>query len=130
MCREKVCGLIFCTFDTGSPLRVQGKDLCDLTLNCGCRITPACAGKRNIRILRAKHTQDHPCVCREKSPIDYGVSRYIGSPLRVQGKDNYLHQIHETTRITPACAGKRTVFKIRPVAAEDHPCVCREKRRA
>ena len=55
--------------------------------------------------------------------------RLPGSPPRVRGKDNFLRQVKELTRITPACAGKSAPVPELAVSAEDHPRVCGEKGR-
>ena len=71
--------------------------------------------------------KDHPCVCREK-PIEFTIKGAdIGSPLRVQGKDIQPKTHMVTTRITPACAGKRIQDISLELRTKDHPCVCREK---
>ena len=70
----------------GSPPRVRGKEgVCILTF-LYCRITPACAGKRQYAV--------------------YPLCIYLGSPPRVRGKvdKNIILLMHG--RITPACAGK------------------------
>ncbi len=47
----------------------------------------------------------------------------------MQGKEAE-HRISEPPpRITPACAGKRLQTAISTPATQDHPCVCREKKR-
>ena len=52
--------------EVGSPPRVRGEDICQLLVEAGIRITPACAG-RSIALRRAcVKTLDHPRVCGEK----------------------------------------------------------------
>ena len=66
VCREKGSHLHYEIRPEGSPLRVQGKALVNLTENVSNRITPACAGKRKAIRFHTHNPQDHPCVCREK----------------------------------------------------------------
>ncbi len=91
------------------------------------RITPACAGKRLKRYQTEPLKEDHPCVCREKYHNYPEYWNLLGSPLRVQGKEEVLTAIERNDRITPACAGKSGVYLGNYMTGEDHPCVCREK---
>ena len=68
MCREKIDPVAEAIKGLGSPLRVQGKDFASATAATGARITPACAGKRPGKMHQQQQRQDHPCVCREKTP--------------------------------------------------------------
>ena len=127
MCREKF------TIDTtkdgngGSPLRVQGKGMTPIARANSGRITPACAGK-SIGPNNAWQTaQDHPCVCREKFLKVRYNKWLLGSPLRVQGKESHHATLSKHKRITPACAGKRSLTIHICISEQDHPCVCREK---
>ena len=91
------------------------------------RITPACAGKSVSATVSLNGTEDHPCVCREKALNTRANTAYHGSPLRVQGKDQFRGDISLFQDITPACAGKRPLNFSAVAMTEDHPCVCREK---
>ena len=87
MCREKSTFFIAVSVVLGSPLRVQGKGCLLRRLQLARRITPACAGKSWWHGDETNGIEDHPCVCREKCSASSHVSRQLGSPLRVQGKD-------------------------------------------
>ena len=50
-----------------------------------------------------------------------------GSPPRVRGKVSERGSYFMMTRITPACAGKRSGQSGKIFACEDHPRVCGEK---
>ena len=66
VCREKLRKIGGVIMTKGSPLRVQGKELVNLSHKLTVRITPACAGKREYEKANAAMLKDHPCVCREK----------------------------------------------------------------
>ena len=51
-----------------------------------------------------------------------------GSPPRVRGKGDVQAKVKALDRITPACAGKRTIFHLCDIIVEDHPRVCGEKK--
>ena len=55
------------------------------------------------------------------------MSRVLGSPPRVRGKDSIRQRVVGQLRITPACAGKRYAVGMSEIASEDHPRVCGEK---
>ena len=70
----------------GSPPRVRGEEV--ETENGGIvrRITPACAGRRNSRLLDRVNFRDHPRVCGEKAAVQLGSNQQEGSPPRVRGE--------------------------------------------
>ena len=127
MCREKSALISSHLAPIGSPLRVQGKGFPCVHFLLARRITPACAGK-SIPVTRiAFFFQDRPCVCRDKLLWQRSLGLHKGSPLRVQGKAERLHEGSGNQGITPACAGKRFSC-VKPFSPyQDHPCVCREK---
>ena len=111
----------------GSPPRARGKDTFSLSCRRSSRITPACAGKRSRQTFLAAASQDHPRVRGEKRrPRRINVQRK-GSPPRARGKALLLRQAISARRITPACAGKRTVLPPPQPSAQDHPRVRGEK---
>ena len=66
---------------------MRGKDLHKTRYIRAMRITPACAGKRDISVIRFYVMKDHPRVCGEKEiPVWVGDCD-LGSPPRVRGKD-------------------------------------------
>ena len=109
---------------------MQGKGINNINSRKALRITPACAGKSRNERVYGNNCKDHPCVCREKAVDDTYIYPKIGSPLRVQGKDCVKRRNYKNSRITPACAGKRSVVIATFWDVEDHPCVCREKNRS
>ena len=90
-----------------SPPRMRGKAKnrcrsCPLT-----RITPACAGKRLVRLTKKPLPGDHPRVCGEKFCNSSSVWSLTGSPPRMRGKGGGLPRPRFGGGITPAYAGKR-----------------------
>ena len=55
------------------------------------------------------------------------MTRQRGSPPRVRGEAWQETTVRNVHRITPACAGRSTVYRGGDPAAEDHPRVCGEK---
>ena len=127
MCGEKRAGSWTYQNTQGSPPRVRGKvgffgRPARLT-----GITPACAGKSDVRFSRLLVLRDHPRVCGEKSLPTLNHADLRGSPPRVRGKVCIALAIGYTARITPACAGKRNQRNAAGGDNQDHPRVCGEK---
>ena len=91
------------------------------------RITPACAGKRPACPAESALVEDHPRVCGEKLRLSLFFASSLGSPPRVRGKADVRRRGAYTSRITPACAGKRHSDCTGNSAHRDHPRVCGEK---
>ena len=109
VCGEKSGKLSLAHRSKGSPPRVRGKVKTPQKGLQRPRITPACAGKREIVLPFLSHIRDHPRVCGEKI-VGFGSAKSKkGSPPRVRGKEKSGMSGSETKRITPACAGKRTL---------------------
>ena len=68
-------------------------------------------------------------MCGEKRLSPRMRAFSVGSPPRVRGKDSLTYPSLGSIRITPACAGKRSLAVIPPGIARDHPRVCGEKDR-
>ena len=111
----------------GSPPRVRGKAQRLLNHSDDLRITPACAGKSKFCRLDSWPERDHPRVCGEKKCKCGWYVPYHGSPPRVRGKEDSRRAALRPSRITPACAGKRTIFGMMAGYFRDHPRVCGEK---
>ena len=111
MCGEKNGLMSKADKTKGSPPRVRGKGSPCWTTAAGCRITPACAGKRAMYRKNTSHERDHPRVCGEKTrTIGYNCP-LEGSPPRVRGKAPTAASACPPLRITPACAGKSRCAK-------------------
>ena len=89
---------------------MRGKENKPIYVACDYRITPAYAGKSGRVLTLARFSEDHPRVCGEKFPKWAPITLLMGSPPRMRGKvwDNFKHFMGEG--ITPAYAGKRTLF--------------------
>ena len=92
----------------GSPPHVRGKDTLQRFLYQKDGITPACAGKRLPFFACTMCFRDHPRMCGEKSTRFFLAILLIGSPPHVRGKATSKRNVERRTRITPACAGKRS----------------------
>ena len=71
--------------------------------------------------------EDHPRVCGEKGGDPESEEQKQGSPPRVRGKDAHSAGCSGAYRITPACAGKRSILFSLLSVFLDHPRVCGEK---
>ena len=111
----------------GSPPRVRGKGSCGSVSPLTARITPACAGKSNVRLAVDGFSEDHPRVCGEKHPQFGTLCFTMGSPPRVRGKELDFLPGFFGDRITPACAGKSAKAVTIEAIQKDHPRVCGEK---
>ena len=67
-------------------------------------------------------------MCGENLLGIYGLNREEGSPPRVRGKLKKGAEELVGERITPACAGKTRMSRIKRSCIEDHPRVCGENR--
>ena len=90
-------------------------------------ITPACAGKRQTRVVAPVQVEDHPRVCGEKVAFGSPFTTLLGSPPRVRGKESQAETVPIELGITPACAGKSSTRCRGERQPEDHPRVCGEK---
>ena len=86
MCGEKMESAIVPTFQPGSPPHVRGKAAESSYTTTGCRITPACAGKRDRRSNSNPSNRDHPRMCGEKEGDQKMINLDRGSPPHVRGK--------------------------------------------
>ena len=109
---------------TGSPPRVREKLSQVISAIVTVGITPACAGKTLLQLLKLFFAQDHPRVCGKNLNSISVLLRMPGSPPRVREKRFYRKTLKNEIGITPACAGK-TPYLHRPlVSPRDHPRVC------
>ncbi len=73
------------------------------------------------------NSQDHPRVCGEKPERKAPRRPRLGSPPRMRGKETDSRRQCCSAGITPAYAGKRTLFCLAGRRNRDHPRVCGEK---
>ena len=129
MCGEKPTNIMLWHPCQGSPPRVRGKGNKVYGWQPDSGITPACAGKREIRRTIRRLLWDHPRVCGEKFRFLLACRVPLGSPPRVRGKVRLRIPHRNHMGITPACAGKSGIRLYRDAHRRDHPRVCGEKLR-
>ena len=127
VCGEKARAAAWACVTYGSPPPVRGKAESPRECLHYIRITPACAGKRGGVLWNGSAAGDHPRLCGEKKLFPWERFVLAGSPPPVRGKDRRIRGQLLRARITPACAGKSTVFVPGRAGREDHPRVCGEK---
>ena len=127
VCGEKCVVEDFIAPPAGSPPRMRGKGTFG---GCGagpCGITPAYAGKSSPAGNCRSVWWDHPRVCGEKPERKAPRRPRLGSPPRMRGKETDSRRQCCSAGITPAYAGKRTLFCLAGRRNRDHPRVCGEK---
>ena len=107
MCGEKLMFLLRLSGCLGSPPHVRGKGSFNDDGSMTTGITPACAGKSKRIACTSILQEDHPRMCGEKAIRDCIVKTVEGSPPHVRGKESPSSTKLMSSRITPACAGKR-----------------------
>ena len=127
VCGEKTAYQAQAGCNQGSPPRMRGKVTGNLYAGRHLRITPACAGKRDLRSRFCPAGGDHPRVCGEKRLRLVFICGMLGSPPRMRGKVENTVEKHTDHRITPAYAGKSYAPAFSFPILEDHPRVCGEK---
>ena len=106
---------------------MRGKGAAHL-LRCGVEgITPACAGKSQVRSKASGLHRDHPRVCGEKGDAASCQAWRWGSPPRMRGKAGQQEVVSPQCGITPAYAGKSCRAVSLKHSSRDHPRVCGEK---
>ena len=112
----------------GSPPHGRGKEKSISWRSRSPGITPAWAGKSHWMRLVLPVFEDHPRMGGEK--INTAISDYLleGSPPHGRGKVAKKYGVPESTRITPAWAGKRATPRKNGCPGGDHPRVGGEKR--
>ena len=66
-------------------------------------------------------------MCGEKQGNTAVMRAMTGSPPHVRGKEEIIMDNKYLSRITPACAGKRSNLETINLLAQDHPRMCGEK---
>ena len=127
MCGEKISFFFTGCSPRGSPPHVRGKVVRCIRSAVPTGITPACAGKRGQGLQENGLGWDHPRMCGEKSLFELIAGLSTGSPPHVRGKGTGILQNLQRVGITPACAGKRSLFLSCCRTCRDHPRMCGEK---
>ena len=89
-------------------------------------ITPAHAGKTDVRDGGKCDWKDHPRACGENAPCCRTAQRRKGSPPRMRGKPGHGRLSFVLYRITPAHAGKTITLATLRTLLQDHPRACGE----
>ena len=110
MCGEKQSNSRIRMIQKGSPPHVRGKAAHDQIRVLVLGITPACAGKRTWPTWMPPAARDHPRMCGEKLLDASNCAWFWGSPPHVRGKVVKRNFPNFPARITPACAGKSTIW--------------------
>ena len=127
VCGEKGLSIAGQAKNLGSPPHVRGKGFPPKQAVSTARITPAYAGKSALRCCRGRCRWDHPRTCGEKWTVAEGLVYDMGSPPHMRGKGQQSIVDRQTSRITPAHAGKRVRKCDRFFITQDHPRTCGEK---
>ena len=85
---------------------MRGKQRYEVTDMASLRITPAHAGKTNLKNLEVHTCQDHPRACGENEGYMDRLKFVQGSPPRMRGKQTTGETVERESGITPAHAGK------------------------
>ena len=124
MCRKNILKMLSKFASVGSLPRVQEKQCSLCKWWNTIRITPACAGKTQIELVRQFWGWDHSRVCGKNHKLLRTWYVIPGSPPRVREKRVCFGNEPRRPGITPACAGKTMTFLSRLMKSWDHPRVC------
>ena len=114
--------------NAGSPPRGRGKAMMNKKVPAATRITPAWAGKSRSPRRTLSRQWDHPRVGGEKMQSNETTRMVEGSPPRGRGKGGLVCVLSVVIRITPAWAGKSSLWCAHRRVQRDHPRVGGEKR--
>ena len=107
--------------DEGSPPLARERHK-NTGLDCyGLGITPACAGKTQIKEQAKTETGDHPRLRGKDRALSKKIIIYRGSPPLARERLIGSYRLKMRLRITPACAGKTISGSIGENTTQDHP---------
>ena len=109
-CGENLSALSLMTACTGSPPQVRGKRGSRPHAAAHRRITPAGAGKTGMAAFANFWQKDHPRRCGENYVKNFMGYSTVGSPPQVRGKRRVILRFKPHFRITPAGAGKTSLY--------------------
>ena len=124
---EKLCVPPVSRLPQGSPPLARGKAQFAVKAPRPGGITPACAGKRPNAMPVPAGWRDHPRLRGEKLPESCYAIVGQGSPPLARGKACLHVRRISLVRITPACAGKRSLVHSLHGWFWDHPRLRGEK---
>ena len=111
----------------GSPPHMRGKEIFFFLDPAAIGITPAHAGKSQHCFSGEIFFRDHPRTCGEKIPRTTPYREALGSPPHMRGKVPHPRIQQADARITPAHAGKSSLYWSMSSVFQDHPRTCGEK---
>ncbi len=107
----------------GSPPRARGEPGRPLSRRPRPRITPACAGRTDLAMVRWWGAWDHPRVRGENAGLPFVAGKTAGSPPRARGERGRFRYPTSPSGITPACAGRTEYAVPTSQTGTDHPRV-------
>ena len=128
LCGEKAVVGNYNRIFVGSPPPMRGKEVVHDQKDLHGGITPAYAGKSDFHDAHLRFFEDHPRLCGEKGSNGCNFPVLIGSPPPMRGKANRSTIFCTLCGITPAYAGKRSIYVFHNGGYRDHPRLCGEKR--
>ena len=105
---------------------MRGKQFNSAKLITGAGITPAHAGKTDLRRKAGREYRDHPRACGENGKRQGSYTGLRGSPPRMRGKRALTPHPAPLSGITPAHAGKTHALAHDLPLSWDHPRACGE----
>ena len=106
---------------SGSSPHARGKLKRCFRLFAAFRLIPACAGKTDASQNHGLHSQAHPRMRGENSPVTCQCSRTSGSSPHARGKRRVAKFPLEFPGLIPACAGKTLVRSLPWLHSGAHP---------
>ena len=125
-CGENCITSLHAPYSLGSPPQVRGKLMRLWRPRSFIGITPAGAGKTFLTLFGMLLIWDHPRRCGENDELAIALSGHRGSPPQVRGKLVTVCPARQSTRITPAGAGKTPDVGCSRGSSRDHPRGCGE----
>ena len=123
-CGKDAISLRFCPLQPGSPPLVRERHNGEWGTGTYRGITPARAGKTEIRQAPPRHHQDHPRSCGKDATLRLRPRARPGSPPLVRERRKMKRGTLHKMRITPARAGKTFGSQLSFHFKEDHPRSC------
>ena len=108
---------------------MRGKEAMVKAIESKVGITPAYAGKSDVKLVPVHAYRDHPRLCGEKWVLCHSTAISRGSPPPMRGKVPLQNRKDLAVRITPAYAGKSNILGGSCFVWWDHPRLCGEKKR-
>ena len=110
LCGEKFDRTLCAFCILGSPPPMRGKVRMMVLPVSHLGITPAYAGKSTCGVMHQTCPWDHPRLCGEKRFFFDCTCVSMGSPPPMRGKELSATISRQENRITPAYAGKRSIY--------------------